>query len=163
MKETDILTLQAFMSTLSQLKTLDESLQMQINQLAQDFANDQSLAVDNLRKLIRQHENIKIPYQKARNALQSLYQAKPRNKVIPPSGEPEPEDENLEVENFTRPFNWLEITHRILSAHDIVKTTNQFKSEIEALPLQPQEKPQITDLNKQDEYKQYYWIQRLFG
>ncbi|GAA6618726.1 hypothetical protein [Scytonema sp. NUACC26] len=162
MKETDILTLQAFLVTLSQLDSLDEPLQKQIHELGKEMANDMPQALERLRKLIRQHEFLKTPYQTARNTLQSLYQAKPRNKVILPL-EPEPEDENLELENLARSLDSLKITHQIFSASNIVESAKKVQTEIETLPLQPQDSPRLSDLSQQNGYKQYHWVLRLFG
>lgn len=162
MKETDILTLQAFLVTLSQLDSLNEPLQKQIRELGKEMNSDMSKALENLRKLIRQYEFLKTPYQIARNTLQSLYQAKPRNKVILPL-EPEPEDENLELENLALSLDSLKITNQIFSANNIVDVTKKFQAEIEALPSQPQDNLRFPGLSQQDECKQYYWVLRLFG
>ncbi|NET57727.1 MAG: hypothetical protein F6K47_16675 [Symploca sp. SIO2E6] len=162
MKETDILTLQAFLVTLAQLDSLDEPLQKQINEVGIEMNSDMSQAIESLRKLIRQHEFLKTRYQTARNTLQSLYQTKPRNKVILPS-ESEPEDENLELENLARPFDSLKIIHNIFSANNSVEMTKKFQAEIEASPSQPQNNSRFSDLSQEDKYKELYFALRAFG
>ncbi len=172
MTETDILTLAAFLVALSQLDSpLDATLQAEINQLGQQLETDLPAAVENLRKLIRQHKFIEQLYKPARTALQSMYQAKPRNKCILPL-DAVAEPENLELKNLVRSLDSLKITQQIFSSGDSVGTNQKVKAEIEAasdlssgelVPNSPPDNSQDQNLAMPNSDLSFIWVRRLFG
>ena len=117
MEQSDILTLQAFLMTLSELDSLGD-IQAEIQKLSPLVKDNFSDAMEELRKIIYQHDFLEKPYKTHLTKLQGFYQAKPRDKCIGLQDESEklPEMENNEIDNYYLPINTLEIFGKILAS-----------------------------------------------
>jgi hypothetical protein len=153
MEQSDILTLQAFLMTLSELNSLGD-IQAEIQKLSPLVKQNFSDAMEELRKIIYQHDFLETPYKTHLTKLQGFYQAKPRDKCIFPLDESQkqPTMESKEIENYSLPTQSVEVFVTILESHDLVATTKNVRQSIS--------QEINTEVNAAVQYDiQYVWVQ----
>jgi hypothetical protein len=161
MEQSDILTLQAFLMTLSELDSLGD-IQAEIQKLSPLVKQNFSHAMEELRKIIYQHNFLETPYQLHHDNLQRFYQAKPRDKCIFPLDESQkqPTMEGKEIENYSLPTQSIEVFVTILESHDSVATTKNVRQSIDkSLPSTPVSEEINTEINAPVQYDvNYVWV-----
>ena len=162
MEQSDILTLQAFLMTLSELDSLGD-IQAEIQKLSPLVKQNFSDAMEELRKIIYHHNFLENSYQSHHDRLQGLYQAKPRDKCIFPLDESQkqPTMEGKEIHNYSLPIQSVEVFVKILESHDLVATTKNVRQSIDkSLPSTPVSEEINTEINAPVQYDvKYVWVQ----